>query len=111
MDYLDLIRQAEAGHQEPTGTPRPTGNGTPASEAVTLEPAAPNARPVFWEQADGRILGPAIPEFLAQVGDRFWVVVHFDGAPRWIRSDRLRSKQAFDQQVNPIPFERITEVR
>lgn len=75
-----------------------------------IEPAAPNARPVFWETADRLILGPAVPEFLAQVGAQFWVVVQYDGAPRWIRSDRLRSRRAFETQLTPIPFERIREL-
>lgn len=76
-----------------------------------IEPAASNAKPIYWEHAEGRILGPAVPEFLAQVGEQFWVVVQYDGVPRWIRADRLRSKHAFEQQVKPIPFERIKKVR
>lgn len=82
-----------------------------ALSGVVIEPAAPNPRPVYFEQADGLILGPAVPEFLAQAGREFWVVVQYDGAPRWIRSDRLRSKPAFEHQVTPIPFERIRDIR
>jgi len=82
-----------------------------ALAGVVMEPAAAKARPVYWEAAAGQILGPAVPEFLAQVREHFWVVVQYDGAPRWIRSDRLRSKPAFEHQVTPIPFERIREVR
>jgi hypothetical protein len=67
---------------------------------VIIEPASPKGRFVYWETADCRILGPACPEFLAQVGTGlkstdFWVIVEFKGQPRWVRSDRLRSKKAF----------------
>jgi hypothetical protein len=81
-------------------------------EPVVIEPAAPNARPVYWERADGSISGPAKPEFLAKVGDgpkaSFWVVAEFEAQPVWIRSDRLRSKTAFEQQapvrlMEPVP--------
>jgi hypothetical protein len=67
---------------------------------IIIEPASPKGRPVYWESADCRIVGPACPEFLAQIGaglksTDFWVIVEFKGQPRWVRSDRLRSKQAF----------------
>lgn len=78
---------------------------------ITIEPASVSARAVFWEAADGRILGPARQDFLAQVGSGmkntdFWVIGEFEGQPRWIRSDRLRSKRAFDTQrpVQMIDF-------
>lgn len=80
-------------------------------ERPLIEPAAPNARPVYWENADGVILGPAVPEFLAQAGQQFWVIVQHEAMPRWVRADRLRSKQAFEKQVSPVPFERIKDVR
>lgn len=87
------------------GKLRIIGGGSP----VTIEPAASNARPVYWENADGVILGPAIPEYLARVqecgSDAFWVIVTHDGLPRWIRSDRLRSRRAFETQ----PAVRIEE--
>ena len=63
---------------------------------IIIEPAAPNARPIYWETADGRILGPAVPEFLARSGDTFWIVTTFEGQPRWVNSDRLRSRTAFE---------------
>lgn len=70
--------------------------------AVVIEPAAPNARPVFWQRADGSIVGPAQPEFLARVGHgptaSFWVVALFEGLPVWINATVLRSKQQFEQQ-------------
>lgn len=74
-----------------------------------IEPAAQNARPIYWETGDGRILGPAVPELLAQVGSEFWIVTTFEGYPRWINADRLRSRKAFEEQaacreVEPIRF-------
>ncbi len=65
-------------------------------KSVLIEPAAPNARPVWWEDANGLLCGPAIPEYLAKTGgslsEHFWVVVTHEHIIRWIRSDRLRSK-------------------
>ena len=68
------------------------GDHREPSAEVLIEPAATYARPVYWEAANGRILGPAVPEFFAQVGSEFWIVAIFAAQPRWIRSDRLRSK-------------------
>lgn len=72
-------------------------------EPITIEPASPNAKPVYWERADGRIYGPARVTDLAKVGtgatEQFWVIVEYQGQPSWLRSDRLRSKRAFEQQV------------
>lgn len=68
------------------------------NEGVTIEPAHPNPRPVFWEKADGSIVGPGRPEFLARDGDSFWVVVQFEGQAIWVNSDRLRSRQQFEMQ-------------
>ena len=79
------------------------------TDSIVIEPAAQDARPVFWETAKGQILGPAVPECLAQDGDDFWIGTTYDGQPRWIRSDRLRSFKAFLEQtevkeVEPIRF-------
>lgn len=63
---------------------------------IECMPAAPNARGVYWE-AGGRILGPAVPEFLARNGSTFWIVTTFEGQPRWINADRLRSRKVFEQ--------------
>ena len=64
------------------------------SPDVVVEPAASNAKPVFWEDVMGQIQEPASLEFLAKVGtgptERFWAVVIYQGAPRWLMSDRLR---------------------
>lgn len=76
----DKVRRATSGH------------------AVIIEPAVANARSVFWESGDARILGPAIPEFLARDGSTFWIVTTFEGQIRWINADRLRSKKALDTQ-------------
>lgn len=85
------------------------------TSTVTMELAGANARPIYWESADGDILGPATPEFLAMVGSgpgaTFWIVTTHEGLPRWIRSDRLRSKRAFETQTVPRPFTRIKEPR
>ncbi len=70
----------------------------PVPGGVTIEPAAPNARSVFWETGDGRILGPAKPEFLARDGDAFWISTTFEGQIWWINVDRLRSQKAFEVQ-------------
>jgi len=60
-----------------------------------VEPAAVNARPVYWEDSGGKLCGPAVPEFLAKTGtgdrERFWIVVMYQGSIRWIWSDRLRT--------------------
>jgi hypothetical protein len=66
-----------------------------AIPTIIIEAAAANPKPVYWETATGSILGRALPEFLAQVGDHFWIVTTFDDHLRWIRSDRLRSKKGF----------------
>jgi len=83
---------------------------------VRIEPASPKAHFVYWESGDCRILGPARPEFLAQIGaglnsTDFWVIIEFEGQPRWVRSDRLRSKQAFDTQRPVQVIELIREGR
>lgn len=85
-------------------------------DQVVIEPAHPNARPIYFEDIAGRILGPATPEFLAQTGHGlkstdYWVVTTFEGQIRWIRSDRLRSKQAFDTQKPVHIIELIKEVK
>jgi hypothetical protein len=78
-----------------------------AASEVTIEPAHPQARPVYFKDNRGCILGPVIPEFLARVGDQFWIVVQYDGLPRWIHSDRIHSKRQFETQ----PKTRIKEPR
>jgi hypothetical protein len=82
---------------------------------VVLEPAAANAKPIFWENAIGIVIGPATPEWLARVGDggqaAFWIVASFQGLDRWIRSDRLRSKHAFDTQRPMQVIELVREAR
>jgi hypothetical protein len=73
-----------------------------AAEDITVEPAAANARPVYWERADGSIVGPAVPEFLAKVGTgltaSYWVVCQLHGQSVWVLTDRLRSRKAFEEQ-------------
>ena len=69
------------------------------SEPVTIDPAHPNARPVYWERNSGEIVGPAKPEFLAKVGASFWIVTTFEGGMVWVNADQLRSRKAFEQHV------------
>ena len=76
---------------------------------IIIESAAPNARPIYWETGDGRILGPAVPDFLAQVGSDFWIVTTYETQPRWIRSDRLRSRKAFEEHAPLMPVEPVRE--
>lgn len=81
-----------------------------ADEPVTIEPASkPDGSPlssIYWESGDGRILGPATPEFFARSGDQFWIVTTFEGLTRWINADRLRTKQSFAAQPVAIAVER-----
>jgi hypothetical protein len=78
-----------------------------AIPSVLMEPAAANPRPIYWEAVDGQILGPALPEFLAQVGPQFWIVTTSEDHSRWIRSDRLRSHKAFLEQPQVLEVEVI----
>lgn len=81
-----------------TAIPKPKGQ-SPRPEGTVIEAAAPNAKPLYWEAGDGRILGPATPECLARSGAQFWIVTTFDGQTRWIDADLLRSRKAFSEQV------------
>ena len=87
----------------------------PEASEVVIEPAAPQARPVYYERNDGVIYGPAKVTDLAKTGsggtERFWVIVEFEGHIEWVVSDRLRSKAAFETQAKPRPFERIKDTR
>ncbi|MCS6304900.1 MAG: hypothetical protein H8K07_14745 [Nitrospira sp.] len=87
--YLDKLK-----HFEP-----PQQSALPAfSRRVKIDPATANARAIYWETGTGHILGPAIPEFLAQDGQDFWIVTTLEGQIRWIHADRLRARQAFLRQ-------------
>ncbi len=83
--------------------------------AIIMEPAAANARPIYWERACGYIVGPATPEWLAKVGNgvtaSFWVVCQFQGMPIWVNSTRLRNKRQFELQIKPMVVELIKELR
>ena len=85
-------------------------------EPIVIEPAHPNARPVYWERSTGEIVGPAAPEFLVQTGSGlkstdYWVVLKYEGHVIWIRSDFLRSKIQFEQQVKPTVVDPIKDLR
>ncbi len=74
----------------------------PALEGIQIEPAAPNATAVYWETGDGRILGPAVPEFFLRDREEYWISVTFEGHIRFIRDDRLRSRKAFFEQAEVL---------
>lgn len=84
-----------------------------STDASTIEPAEPNARPVFWERADGQICGPATPEFRARVNSGpktiYLVVAQFLGEPVFINSTALRSKRQFETQPTLRMVEPIRE--
>jgi hypothetical protein len=113
MNYLDLLKPFDSRqNQRPEQGDAPRPKPLPPDDTVSMCPAAVSARPVYWEAADGRILGPSIPEFLAQVGAgptaSFWIVTTFEDHPRWINADRLRSRKAFEEQA---PVREVESVR
>ncbi len=112
-NYLDIVRRMERNKGTSPDWSDDLSALGPAGP-ITIEPAAPNTWPVYWEQVSGEILGPAKPEFLAHVGNEskvpYWVIALYEGLPVWIRSDRLRSRQAFEQQVKPRPVQLIREL-
>ena len=73
----------------------------PTEIEPAIRPDGHPLSPVYWEDARGVIVGPAIPEFVARVGETVWIVTTYEGLPRWINSDRLRSQHQFDTQ-SPI---------
>lgn len=79
----------------------------PAIQNIEIQPAAPNAKAIYWETGTGRILGPAVPEFLARDGSTFWISTTFEGQSRWINADRLRSRKAFEEQAEVREVELI----
>lgn len=78
-----------------------------AIQNFEIQPAPSTAKAIFWETGTGRILGPAVPEFLARDGNAFWISTTFDGQIRWINSDRLRSRKAFEEQAEVREVELI----
>lgn len=84
-------------------------------DPIIIEPANPQGRPVYWERGSGEIVGPATVTYLAQVGTgakaHFWVIVEYAGQMICVRSDRLRSKSQFENQVKPKVVELIREPR
>ena len=94
-----LLEQAP-GRVRPLPQPiSPEKPGGPSFQEIIIEPAATNPKQFYWETGDGRILGPAVPECLAQVGSEFWIVTTFEAQLRWIQADRLRSRHAFERQL------------
>jgi len=84
-------------------------------DPVVIESAHPQAKPVYFERADGVIYGPAKVTDLSKTGtgasERYWVIVKLQGRVSWVRSDRLRSKQAFETQPKVRTVEPIKEPR
>ena len=66
---------------------------------------------IYWEAGTGEILGPATPEYFARHGHSDWIVITFEGQPRWIHADRLRSRKAFETQRPPQIVEWVREPR
>ena len=69
---------------------------------MVKEPAAADARPIYWESENGIWHGPVKPEFLGRIGihpnEEFYVIVIYQGITYPILADRLRSRQAFEDQ-------------
>ncbi|MDC8450044.1 MAG: hypothetical protein LV473_17045 [Nitrospira sp.] len=82
-------------------------------EKVIVEPAVkPDGAPlsrIYWQTSDGRILGPATPEFFLQDGDAFWISATFKGQIWFILDSRLRSKKLFETQRPLLGAELIRE--
>lgn len=104
--YLDKLKRVEPAQVAGTHSPHDSAQGR-----AVIEPATPNAKPIYWETGDGHILGPAIPEFLGRDGETFWIVTTFENGTWWINADRLRSKKAFDTQPIVRTIELLREPR
>jgi hypothetical protein len=74
--------------------------GTAENSGTIIEPACRFAKPRYFENVSGRIVGPVIPEFFVKTADQFWIMTTFDGGLIWIRSDQLRSKAAFENKAS-----------
>ncbi|MDR4467079.1 MAG: hypothetical protein MRJ68_02125 [Nitrospira sp.] len=85
------------------------------TSGTVIEPAIrPDGQPlspVYWEAGTGEILGPATPEYFARHGHSDWIVITFEGQPRWIHADRLRSRKAFETQRSSQIVEWVREPR
>ncbi len=68
-----------------------------ADDPVTVDPAGPNVRPVYWE-SDGTILGPAAISYVAKSGSQFYLCLEWQDSYRWIHESLLRSQHAFELQ-------------
>lgn len=105
-----LLQRALEIANRPRSPERP---GDAVSEAIIVEPAHPQTRPVYFERNDGVIYGPATVTDLAKTGtgttEQFWVIVEFQGLWEWVVSDRLRSKQAFESQPTVRTVELVQE--
>jgi hypothetical protein len=66
-----------------------------------IEPAAPQARSVYWEKADTSIWGPATPLLVERSSQDYVLVVEYRGELISVNAKVLRSKEAFETQVEP----------
>jgi hypothetical protein len=73
------------------------------AESLIVEPVETPLKPVYWE-SDGKIIGPGQVSHVAKAGEAFFLCVDFEGSWRWINSDLLRSRQAFDRQGKPTCY-------
>ncbi|HWF59547.1 MAG TPA: hypothetical protein VN666_04465 [Nitrospira sp.] len=96
------IQVQKMAYEMPRSVQKATGQVDVVSVTPIIEPLSrPDGKPllaIYWETGDGRILGPATPEFQAKTGNQFWIVTTFQGHIRWIDADRLRSKKSFETQ-------------
>jgi|SRR5215831_1078305 len=79
------------------------------SEPVVIEPARrlddTAVQPIYWEDCTGRIIGPAVPEFVAEAAGGIWIVT----TAGWVSAKQLRSRQAFEGQPLMHVIEPIRE--
>lgn len=96
-----------------SGSDTPDTMELPIHDGIHMEPATkPDGSAlssIYWEASDGRIMGPALPEFFLRDGNAYWISVTFRGQVRFIREDRLRSKKAFETQRPMQEIERIQD--
>lgn len=104
-DAVRRVVPQEGAHLPNGGTEPATGFKQPCpyqADEVVIEPAVkPDGfplRPIYWEGADGSILGPASVLFF----DRDGLIVEYGGDWQWINADQLRSKQQWaGRKIDP----------
>lgn len=71
--------------------------GPTLAHLVTLE-SVEGLKPIYWESADGRIVGPGHVHYVTQDGSELWMCIEHANFMCWVRDHLLRSRQAFEQQ-------------